>query len=164
MSRGGIPVHRTTMSMNRRHTPPSSASVKMHGRCSRTLGYEHDAAAPRLARAATSLALPPVRARRHRASLTPWRRSWPAPWSWPPPPSETCPPHAAGRLRLRVHERERESEREDAQTKDEVMPHTRGEHEKIRTKWMPHTACFEFFNRHSTLCPSPKILSPAHRI
>jgi hypothetical protein len=29
----------------------------------------------------------PVQARRRRTSHSSWRQSWPAPWSWPPPPS-----------------------------------------------------------------------------
>jgi hypothetical protein len=119
-------------------TPPRS-------RCHR---YEHDTATPRLARAAIGMSMMPPRLSRGVAT-----------WSWSPPPSDTRPPPTAGclRLRLRAREREREREREDAQMKDEVTPHTRGEHEKIRTKWMPRTTCFEFFNRHSTPRPSREI-------
>jgi hypothetical protein len=98
-----------------------------------------------------SLALPPVRARRYR---TVPRSSTTLPCH----ASLVLPPHLTHAVAMVVacavvvaaaverdthagHSRPppREREREDAQRKDEVTPHTRGEHEKIKTKWTYRT-------------------------
>jgi hypothetical protein len=119
------PSHHASLSSGRRRSMPRlshrrRASLTPPQRCRR---YEHDATAPRLARTVAGMSTTPTRLTHAVVTVV---------------------AHAA--VVAAAAKRVREREREDAQMKDEVTPRTQGEHEKIRTKWTPRTACFEFFN------------------
>jgi hypothetical protein len=117
-------LYRTTRRSSRRRCA-SLVLPSVRARCrgatprSRRCRYKHDAAAP-CSRRCDNRGPCRGRGRRHQVD-TPVACSQPS-----------LPPRAR--------------EREHAPMKDELTPRTRGEHEKIRTKWTARTACFEFFN------------------